>query len=56
MRTGNTISACHKKPCTGNTYRRTMTTARQKNDPFAAMRIPEYRNLMMGRFLFIMGL
>lgn len=26
------------------------------NDPFAAMRIPEYRNLMMGRFLFIMGL
>lgn len=27
-----------------------------KNDPFAAMRIPEYRNLMMGRFTFIMGL
>lgn len=26
------------------------------NDPFAAMRISEYRNLMMGRFLFIMGL
>lgn len=25
-------------------------------DPFAAMRIAEYRNLMMGRFLFIMGL
>lgn len=25
-------------------------------DPFASMRIPEYRNLMMGRFLFIMGL
>lgn len=25
-------------------------------DPFAAMRIHEYRNLMMGRFLFIMGL
>lgn len=25
-------------------------------DAFAAMRIPEYRNLMMGRFLFIMGL
>lgn len=25
-------------------------------DPFAAIRIPEYRNLMMGRFLFIMGL
>ena len=28
----------------------------QKHDPFAAIRIPEYRNLMMGRFLFIMGL
>jgi len=27
-----------------------------KTHPFAAMRIPEYRNLMMGRFLFIMGL
>jgi MFS family permease len=27
-----------------------------KYDAFAAMRIPEYRNLMMGRFLFIMGL
>ncbi len=27
-----------------------------KQDPFAAIRIPEYRNLMMGRFLFIMGL
>lgn len=25
-------------------------------DPFAAMRIPEFRNLMTGRFLFIMGL
>jgi MFS family permease len=25
-------------------------------DPLASMRIPEYRNLMMGRFLFIMGL
>src|SRR6186997_1231349 len=24
--------------------------------PFAAVRIPEYRNLMLGRFLFIMGL
>ena len=31
-------------------------TLQQKHDPFAAMRIPEYRNLMMGRFLFIMGL
>ncbi len=28
----------------------------QKHDPFAAMRIAEYRNLMMGRFLFIVGL
>ncbi|MFX5324558.1 hypothetical protein ABTC67_18035, partial [Acinetobacter baumannii] len=27
-----------------------------KNDPFAAMRIGEFRNLMTGRFLFIMGL
>ncbi len=27
-----------------------------KNDPFAAMRIAEYRHLMLGRFLFIMGL
>lgn len=27
-----------------------------KSDPFAAMRIPEYRYLMIGRFLFIMGL
>jgi MFS family permease len=25
-------------------------------DPFAAVRIPEFRNLMLGRFLFIMGL
>ena len=25
-------------------------------DPFAALRIPEFRNLMIGRFLFIMGL
>ncbi len=33
-----------------------MITTQEKNDPFAAMRIPEYRNLMMGRFLFIMGL
>jgi len=29
----------------------------QKNyDPFIAVRIPEYRNLMAGRFIFIMGL
>lgn len=31
-------------------------TTQARTDPFAAMRIPEYRNLMMGRFLFIMGL
>ena len=33
-----------------------MPTKQQKNDPFAAMRMAEYRNLMMGRFTFIMGL
>lgn len=33
-----------------------MTTLQQKHDPFASMRIAEYRHLMMGRFLFIMGL
>ena len=33
-----------------------MKDPQQTNDPFAAMRISEYRNLMMGRFLFIMGL
>ena len=27
-----------------------------KNDPFIAVRIPEYRNLLQGRFIFIMGL
>lgn len=27
-----------------------------KNDPLASVRIPEYRNLMIGRFSFIMGL
>ncbi len=27
-----------------------------KNDPLLSMRIPEFRNMMMGRFLFIMGL
>jgi MFS family permease len=26
------------------------------HDPFASVRIPEFRNLLMGRFLFIMGL
>ncbi|HNP22286.1 MAG TPA: MFS transporter [Panacibacter sp.] len=29
---------------------------RQNHDPFKAIRIPEYKNLMAGRFLFIMGL
>lgn len=33
-----------------------MTTLQQKHDPLASMRIAEYRHLMMGRFLFIMGL
>jgi MFS family permease len=33
-----------------------MTTSRTKQDPFAATRIAEYRQLLMGRFLFIMGL
>lgn len=33
-----------------------ITTVPSKNDPFAAVRIPEFRNLLMGRFLFIMGL
>lgn len=28
----------------------------QTNDPFAAVRVPEFRNLMLGRFTFIMGL
>src|SRR6187549_65830 len=27
-----------------------------KNDPFVSIRIAEYRNLLAGRFLFIMGL
>src|SRR6476661_9756873 len=27
-----------------------------KNDPFASIKIAEYRNLLAGRFLFIMGL
>ena len=27
-----------------------------KNDPFIALRVTEFRNLMLGRFLFIMGL
>ncbi|MEO7960098.1 MAG: MFS transporter [Ginsengibacter sp.] len=27
-----------------------------KNDPFVAVRIPEYRSLLQGRFIFIMGL
>src|SRR5664279_3242276 len=36
-----------------NTYRMEVTV---KNDPFASIRIPEYRNLMMARFSFIMSL
>jgi MFS family permease len=32
------------------------TQSDQKNDPFAALKITEFRNLMLGRFLFIMGL
>ena len=27
-----------------------------RNDPFAAVKIIEFRNLLMGRFIFIMGL
>ena len=33
-----------------------MNTIQKTNDPVAAMRIAEFRNLMLGRFLFIMGL
>ena len=33
-----------------------MEVIQKTEDPVAAMRIPEYRNLMLGRFLFIMGL
>lgn len=32
------------------------TSSQVTNDPFASVRIPEYRNLVMGRFLFIMAL
>ena len=28
----------------------------QKHDPFMAVRISEYRSLMIGRFLFVVGL
>jgi MFS family permease len=31
-------------------------SAGSKKDPFISIRIPEFRNLMIGRFLFIMGL
>ncbi|MBS1565045.1 MAG: MFS transporter [Bacteroidetes bacterium] len=34
----------------------TETALQPKNDPFAAVRIPEYRHLIAGRFLFIGGL
>ena len=33
-----------------------MEVTQKTSDPIAAMRIAEYRNLMLGRFLFIMGL
>ncbi|MEI8074699.1 MAG: MFS transporter [Bacteroidota bacterium] len=33
-----------------------MQVIQKTNDPMAAMRIAEYRHLMLGRFLFIMGL
>jgi MFS family permease len=33
-----------------------MEVIQKTSDPIAAMRIAEYRNLMLGRFLFIMGL
>ncbi|HEX6914910.1 MAG TPA: MFS transporter [Chitinophagaceae bacterium] len=33
-----------------------MSTDRTRHDPFASVRIIEFRNLLMGRFLFIMGL
>jgi MFS family permease len=32
------------------------TTSQVTNDPFAAVRIPEYKNLVLGRFFFIMAL
>src|SRR5690349_12120600 len=34
----------------------TGTEQQSKNDPFIAVRIPEYRHLIAGRFLFIVGL
>ena len=34
----------------------TETEQQSKNDPFIAVRIPEYRHLIAGRFLFIIGL
>src|SRR6188474_1269812 len=30
--------------------------SQEKHDPFKAIRIKEYKNLMIGRFIFIMGL
>ena len=32
------------------------TTSQVTNDPFAAVRIPEYKNLVLGRFSFVMAL
>ena len=33
-----------------------MSLTIEKNDPFLAVRIKEYRNMLAGRFLFIIGL
>jgi MFS family permease len=33
-----------------------MDSILQKNDPLAAVKLPEFRNLVIGRFLFVMGL
>ena len=33
-----------------------MTTARLQYDPFESVKIPEFRNMVIGRFLFVMGL
>ena len=32
------------------------STSQVTNDPFAAVRIPEYKNLVLGRFSFVMAL
>ncbi len=33
-----------------------MITTRLKYDPFELVKIPEFRNMVIGRFLFVMGL